>query len=46
MLHVDRLTRNVNSDHLTEIFGNYGKIKKVDIAMDRKVLLLLSELTC
>ena len=30
-LHVGRLSRNVNKDHLIEIFGNYGAVKAVDV---------------
>jgi len=35
-IHVDNLTRNVNSGHLEEIFGYFGKIKKVEIIVDRR----------
>ena len=34
-LHVGRLTRNVNKEHLTEIFSMYGPIKSVDMPTDR-----------
>ncbi|CAI5504268.1 unnamed protein product [Closterium sp. Naga37s-1] len=37
MLYVGCLTRNVNQDHLREIFGLYGELSKVEIAMDRVV---------
>ena len=33
---VRNLSRNVNKNHLIEIFGNFGKIKKVDIPIDEK----------
>lgn len=36
-LYVERLTRNVNKDHLLEIFGHFGKVKKVDLLWDRRV---------
>jgi RNA-binding protein with serine-rich domain 1 len=29
------LSRNVNKDHLSEIFGNYGDVKLVDLLTDR-----------
>jgi len=35
-VHVDNLTRNVNSQHLEEIFGYFGKIKRVEILMERR----------
>ena len=34
-LHIGRLTRNVNKDHLTEIFSMYGSIKSIDMPVDR-----------
>lgn len=34
-LYIGRLTRNVNTDHLYEIFGNFGKVVSVDMPMDR-----------
>lgn len=34
-IHVNKLTRNVNKQHLTEIFKTYGSIKNVDIQTDR-----------
>ncbi|KAK3253747.1 hypothetical protein CYMTET_37011 [Cymbomonas tetramitiformis] len=37
ILHVGQLTRNVSVAHLQEIFGVYGKIKNIDLAMDRVV---------
>ncbi|XP_024531898.1 serine/arginine-rich splicing factor SR45 [Selaginella moellendorffii] len=36
-LHVSQLSRNVNESHLKEIFGNYGDIIAVDLAMDKTV---------
>ena len=39
MLHVRNLTRNVNEEHLREIFGNYGSIKNVELAIDALVQL-------
>ena len=32
-IHVGRLTRNVNKDHLMEIFSVYGTVKNVDLPM-------------
>ena len=34
-VHVGRLTRNVNKEHIMEIFSTYGPIKSVDLPMDR-----------
>lgn len=34
-IHVNRLTKNVNKNHLTEIFETYGPIKSVELPMDR-----------
>ena len=39
VLHVRNLTRNVNEEHLREIFGNYGSIKNVELAVDALVQL-------
>uniref|UniRef100_A0A7S0ISX5 RRM domain-containing protein n=1 Tax=Calcidiscus leptoporus TaxID=127549 RepID=A0A7S0ISX5_9EUKA len=39
VLHVTNLTRNVNADHLKEIFGNYGSVENVELAIDKNVLL-------
>ncbi|XP_024536629.1 serine/arginine-rich splicing factor SR45 [Selaginella moellendorffii] len=36
-LHVSQLSRNANESHLKEIFGNYGDIIAVDLAMDKTV---------
>ncbi len=36
-LHVARLTRNVNEDHIKEIFGTFGTVKSVELAIDRVV---------
>ncbi|EEC78362.1 hypothetical protein OsI_18120 [Oryza sativa Indica Group] len=37
VLHVDHLSRNVNEDHLKEIFENYGEVVNVELSMDRVV---------
>lgn len=34
-VHVNRLTKNVNKNHLIEIFKHYGNVKYVDIPTDR-----------
>ena len=34
-VHVGHLTRNVNKDHITEIFSVYGQVKSVEIIPDR-----------
>ncbi|XP_014108244.1 PREDICTED: RNA-binding protein with serine-rich domain 1 isoform X2 [Pseudopodoces humilis] len=34
-VHVGRLTRNVTKDHIMEIFSTYGKIKMIDMPVDR-----------
>eukprot|EP00238_Polyblepharides_amylifera_P011856 CAMPEP_0196587632 /NCGR_PEP_ID=MMETSP1081-20130531/58109_1 /TAXON_ID=36882 /ORGANISM="Pyramimonas amylifera, Strain CCMP720" /LENGTH=384 /DNA_ID=CAMNT_0041909873 /DNA_START=131 /DNA_END=1286 /DNA_ORIENTATION=- len=36
-LHVANLTRNVNTNHLHEIFGVYGKVTHAELAVDRHV---------
>lgn len=36
-LVVGNLTRNVTEDHLNEIFSTYGKLKSVELAMDKAV---------
>jgi RNA recognition motif-containing protein len=36
-LHVKNLTRNVRREHLAEIFGRYGRVRRVDVAMDAEV---------
>lgn len=33
---VERLTKNVNEDHLREIFGQYGTIRDLDLPMNRQ----------
>lgn len=35
MLKVYRLTRNVNAEHLQEIFGEYGEISAIDLPIDQ-----------
>ncbi|VVA95824.1 unnamed protein product [Arabis nemorensis] len=37
VLHIDTLSRNVNEGHLKEIFGNFGEIIHVELAIDRAV---------
>ena len=37
---VKNLTRNINEDHIKEIFGTFGKLAKVELALDEKVLIL------
>lgn len=32
---VERLTKNINEDHLYEIFGQYGHIKDLDLPISR-----------
>lgn len=39
VLHVRNLTRNVNADHLHEIFGIYGSVLNVELAVDHAVSL-------
>lgn len=34
-LYIGRLTRNVNKDHIHEIFGAFGKVLSVEMPMDR-----------
>ncbi|XP_023081990.1 RNA-binding protein with serine-rich domain 1-like [Piliocolobus tephrosceles] len=34
-VHIGRLTRNVTKDHITEIFSTYGKIKMIDMPVER-----------
>mgnify|MGYP001026127062 FL=1 len=36
-LHVGHLTRNVTDEHVKEIFGTFGKLKSVELAIDRVV---------
>lgn len=33
---VERLTKNVNEDHLYEIFGEYGRVKDLDLPISRQ----------
>jgi RNA-binding protein with serine-rich domain 1 len=35
-LLVTHLSRNINKDHLNEIFGVYGVLKTVDIILDKR----------
>merc|ERR1719197_1404132 len=37
VLSVSNLTRNVNEEHLQEIFGLYGKVKETTLAVDKNV---------
>ncbi|CAK0894720.1 unnamed protein product, partial [Prorocentrum cordatum] len=37
VLSVSNLSRNVNQEHLKEIFGNYGKVKDATLAIDKVV---------
>ncbi|RDY10986.1 Serine/arginine-rich splicing factor SR45, partial [Mucuna pruriens] len=37
VLHVEKLSRNVNEGHLKEIFSNFGEVVSVELAMDRTV---------
>ncbi|KAK0612454.1 hypothetical protein B0T17DRAFT_462572, partial [Bombardia bombarda] len=32
---VERLTKNVNENHLREIFGQYGEIEDLDLPLNR-----------
>merc|ERR1719322_1759201 len=34
-IHIGRLTRNVNRDHLQEIFSTFGKIKDIEFGSER-----------
>ncbi len=36
-LHVGNLTRNVNEEHLREIFGQWGKLLRVELGWDRRI---------
>ncbi|MCJ1410715.1 hypothetical protein MMC19_004801 [Ptychographa xylographoides] len=35
---VEKLTKNVNEDHLREIFGSYGTIREVELPMNRQTM--------
>lgn len=37
---IEKLTKNVNEDHLREIFGAYGQIRDLDMPMNRQCKLL------
>ena len=39
VLHIKNLTRNVSAEHLREIFGNFGSVKSVELAIDQSVQL-------
>ena len=34
-IHIGRLTRNVNREHLQEIFSTFGKIKDIEFGSER-----------
>lgn len=36
-LHVSGLSRNVAQEHLREVFGTFGELRGVELAMDRRV---------
>lgn len=36
-LHVSNLTRNVRAEHLEEVFGHFGKVTSVSLAVDGRV---------
>lgn len=36
ILFVEKLTRNVTKEHLTEIFGKFGKLKDVELLWDKR----------
>lgn len=33
---IEKLTKNVNEEHLREIFGSYGQIRDLDMPMNRQ----------
>lgn len=35
-LHIGNLTRNINKDHILEIFSVYGRIRSIDLPLDTK----------
>jgi len=39
ILNVSQLTRNTNEEHLREIFGIFGRLKNVSVAIDKAVML-------
>ena len=41
---VEKLTKNVNENHLYEIFGAYGPIKDLDLPMNKRCMNALSRL--
>ena len=36
-LHIGKLTRNINVEHLKEIFSHFGKVTSAEVVMDRAV---------
>ena len=36
-MHVGHLTRNVQAEHIQEIFSTFGTVKHVELAMDKAV---------
>ena len=40
-LKISKLSRNVNDEHLTDIFKRYGDLEKVEVKIDSKVKLSL-----
>lgn len=43
---VERLTKNVNEDHLREIFGQYGEIEDLDLPLNRQRMLSPAPTVC
>ncbi|KMU76985.1 hypothetical protein CISG_06220 [Coccidioides immitis RMSCC 3703] len=39
---VEKLTKNVNEDHLREIFGAYGDIQSIDLPMNRQYMAVMT----
>ncbi|KAF7536250.1 hypothetical protein G7054_g4684 [Neopestalotiopsis clavispora] len=42
---VEKLTKNINEDHLREIFGQYGNIRDLDLPMNRQCMFILRNTT-
>ncbi|KAK7717893.1 hypothetical protein SLS57_006269 [Botryosphaeria dothidea] len=40
---VEKLTKNVNEDHLREIFGTYGRIQDLDMPINRQSYIMYSD---